>query len=81
VGLEEPMRVRARYHTRLVPVTDAHLNGSNRVQVASLEHLAVLAARDGGVIFSQRSAAGDTYFVPDGTTTYEYTPQAPVVEA
>jgi hypothetical protein len=48
---------------------------TNRVQVARLEDLAVLAQRDGKIIFSQTIADTDVFFVPDGPVTYEYTRQ------
>jgi hypothetical protein len=70
---DETTQVRTRYGTKLVPVTDAEHIGSNRVQVAKLQDLAVLAQRDGKIIFSQTTAEGETFFVPDGSVTYEYT--------
>jgi signal peptidase I len=74
-GLDETARVRARYGTKLVPVTEVKQAKTNRVQVARLEDLAVLAQRDGKIIFSQTIADTDVFFVPDGPVTYEYTRQ------
>ncbi|HLF79169.1 MAG TPA: DUF5305 family protein [Dehalococcoidia bacterium] len=71
-GQDEAMQVRARYGMKLVPVTDTEHHGSNRVQVARLQDLAVLASRDGKIIFNQKLPDGDLYFVPDGAVTYEY---------
>jgi signal peptidase I len=73
LGLWQPEveRVRTRYGTKLVSVTAAK-TGANRVQVARLEDLAMLAQRDGRIIFSRQTPEGEVYFVPDGATTYEY---------
>lgn len=72
IGQDEATQVRARYGMKLVPVTDAENYGSNRVQVSRLQDLAVLAQRDGKIVFSQHIAGGELYFVPDGAVTYEY---------
>jgi hypothetical protein len=46
------------------------------IDVASLQDLARLAQRDGGIVFHQRfDTSGYRYFVPDGTTMYQYTTQ------
>ena len=70
---DETTQVRTRYGTRLVPVTEVEHMSPNRVQVGKLQDLAVLAQRDGKIIFSRTTSAGETFFVPDGSVTYEYT--------
>jgi hypothetical protein len=71
-GQDETTQVRTRYGARLVPVTNVDVGGTNRVQVARLQDLAVLAQRDGKIIFRQKTHLGELFFVPDGLTTYEY---------
>jgi hypothetical protein len=56
----------------MVPAAEADAYGVNRVQVGRLQDLAMLAQRDGKVIFNQQSPDGDRYFVPDGLVVYEY---------
>ncbi len=73
LGGDETAKVRARFGATMVRVNEADHNGNHVVQVASMLDLARLAARDGRIIFSQKLADGDLYFVPDGQTTYEYT--------
>jgi signal peptidase len=72
VGQDEATQVRTRYGMKLVPVTESQNTTSNRVQVARLQDLAVLASRDGKIIFNQKLPNGELYFVPDGAVTYEY---------
>lgn len=72
VGQDETTKARLRYGTTLVSVREATHNGSAVVQVASMQDLARLAARDGHIIFRQPVPDGDLYFVPDGAVTYEY---------
>ncbi len=70
-GQPEEQRLRARYGTRLVSVTETE-STANRVQVSRLEDLAVLASRDGRIIFRHETPGSQVFFVPDGPTTYEF---------
>ncbi len=72
LGQDETVKAQVRYHTTMVKVEQADHNGSHRVSVATMNDLARVANRDGGVIFTQALEDGDLYFVPDGATTYEY---------
>jgi signal peptidase len=72
LGQDEAAQVRARYGARLVPVTEFQNGRAEVVKVASLQDLAVLAQRDGRIIFNQATQSGPLYFVPDGSVIYEY---------
>ena len=71
IGRPEEERIKARYGTKLVSVTEAEPS-AHRIQVSHLDDLAVLAQRDGKIIFTRKLDDGDLFFVPDGATTYEY---------
>jgi hypothetical protein len=72
LGQDEQTQVRARYGAKLVPVTEFQNGRAEVVKVASLQDLAVLAQRDGKIIFNQATQSGPLYFVPDGAVIYEY---------
>ena len=79
LGRSKEARVGARFGTRFVSVADRAFENAEVVQMTSLEDLAVLAQRDGRIIFNKRQEDGDLYFVPDGPLLYQYT--APVQSA
>jgi hypothetical protein len=76
LGRGEVGKIQAKYQSILIEVNQVDPGQHDaRIQVASIEDLARLAKRDGGIIFHQQvNTTSRRYFVPDGSTVYEYTP-------
>jgi hypothetical protein len=72
VGQGPATRVRMRYGVSVLPVSRVEEQGARTVQVESLDDLARLAQRGGGVIFEQQQGRSQRYFIADGATTVEY---------
>jgi len=67
-------RIQARYARLLITVAQSDLKErGQKIWVASIEDLAMLAQRDGRMILHQEVAPqAHLYFVPDGAVTYQY---------
>ncbi|MDA0350710.1 MAG: DUF5305 family protein [Chloroflexi bacterium] len=73
IGSDEDSHIRQRYRSRLVAVaTSGSAHPRDTIQLASIQDLARVADRSGGLILSERGHRGTRYFVPDGDEIYEY---------
>jgi hypothetical protein len=78
LGRPEPEKIRARYGSVIVSVTEADLKNGQAVRVASIEDLARVAERQGQVILHQVLESGEhRYFIPADGLVYEYVVPAP----
>lgn len=77
IGRGEAAKVQARFKTVFIEATGMSApQPVSIVDVASLEDLARLAQRDGGIVFHQSvDTSSKRFFVPDGTTMYQYIAQ------
>ena len=75
VGRGEAARIRARYGSMVISVTDAQLptDPSQQIRLASIQDLVRLANKDSRMVFHQvRPDGSDAYFVQDGALTCLY---------
>lgn len=77
VGRNEGAMVQARFKTVFIEATGVDATQPmSVVDVASLQDLARLAQRDGGIVFHENIGASNSrYFVPDGATMFQYVPR------
>ena len=75
LGSGELARIRLRYGSLIVPVSEMTPNGEHAVQVKTMADLVRLARRAEQMVFYHRDGAPPhRFFVPDGAVTYEYRP-------
>jgi hypothetical protein len=73
LGSGELARIRLRYGSLIVPVSEMTPNGQHAVQVKTMADLVRLARRAEQMVFYHRDGASrHRFFVPDGAVTYEY---------
>jgi hypothetical protein len=73
LGSGELARIRLRYGSLIVPVSEMSPNGEHAVQVKTMGDLVRLARRAEQMVFYHRDGASrHRFFVPDGAVTYEY---------
>lgn len=75
LGSGELARIRLRYGSLIVPVSETTPNGEHAVEVKSMSDLVRLARRAEQMVFHQQDATSRTrFFVPDGAVVYEFRP-------
>lgn len=73
IGADEDAHIRNRYRSRLVAVaTTGAAYTRDTIRLASIQDLARVADRSGGLILHETGHRGTRYFVPDGDEVYEY---------
>ncbi|HEX5166750.1 MAG TPA: hypothetical protein VFV93_15200, partial [Thermomicrobiales bacterium] len=77
LGRGEAAKVQARFKTVFIEASGMNApRPASIIDVASLQDLARLAQRDGGIVFHQQEdSTRKRYFVPDGATIYQYLSQ------
>jgi hypothetical protein len=75
LGSGELARIRLRYGSLIVPVSEVTPNGEHAVEVKSMSDLVRLARRAEQMVFHEQEATSrDRFFVPDGAVIYEFRP-------
>jgi hypothetical protein len=75
LGSGELARIRLRYGSLIVPVSEVTPNGEHAVEVKSISDLVRLARRAEQMVFHEQEATSrDRFFVPDGAVIYEFRP-------
>jgi hypothetical protein len=73
LGMDESVKLKARYGSMIVSVSASELGSGENVQVSSMQDLVQLARKDGSVIFHQEGSDGShLYFIPNGRVIYTY---------